>query len=163
MDSVQTFGVCGEGSSPSGGITKMKNKKLKIEKFLPTVILVFFFLSLAGQTFAICEGPIVPCGAIGQPACEFCHILVLINNIINFILNCLTPIAAGLMLIIGGFYFLAAGPSPENVRQAKSVITAAVIGLAIVFIAWVFLNTFLDMIGVAQWTGLGTWWEITCP
>jgi len=140
----------------------MKNEKLKIKKFLPTVILVFFLLSLAGQTFAICEGPIVPCGGASNP-CQFCHIFVLINNIINFILTCLTPIAAGLMLIIGGFYFLAAGPSPEKVSQAKSIITAAVIGIVIIFVAWVFLNTFLDAIGVAEWTGLGTWWKINCP
>jgi len=109
-----------------------------------------------------CQGPIVPCGGASNP-CEFCHIFVLINNIINFILTCLTPIAAGLMMVIGGFYFLAAGPSPGKVTQAKSVITAAVIGLVIVFIAWVFLNTFLDMIGVATWTGLENWWEISCP
>jgi len=141
----------------------MKNEKLKIKKFLPTVILVLFFLSLAGQTFAICEGPLVPCGGTGQPACEFCHIFVLINNVINFILTCLAPIVGGLMLVIGGLYLLAAGPSPEKVSQAKSIITSIVIGLIIIFVAWVFLNTFLDAIGVAEWTGLKTWWKIECP
>jgi len=142
---------------------KIQNSKFKIKKFLPTVILVFFFLSLAGQTFAICEGSLVPCGGTGQPTCQFCHIFVLINNIISFILTCLAPIVAGLMLVIGGLYLLAAGPSPEKVSQAKSIITAAVIGIVIIFVAWVFLNTFLDAIGVAEWTGLKTWWEIKCP
>jgi hypothetical protein len=137
----------------------MKNEKLKIEKFLPTVILVFFFLSLAGQIFAICEGPIVPCGGEGNP-CQFCDIFVLINNIIGFILTCLTPIIAGLMLVFGGLYMLTAGPSPERVGQAKSIITSVIIGLVIIFIAWVFLNTFLSYIGLASWTG--TWWQIQC-
>ena len=140
----------------------MKNKKFKIKKFLPKIILVFFFLSLAGQVLAICTGSLVPCGGEGNP-CQFCHIFVLINNVISFILTCLAPIIAGLMLVIGGLYLLAAGPSPENVSKAKSVITSAVIGLVIIFVAWVFLNTFLAAIGVADWTGLTTWWKIKCP
>jgi len=76
------------------------------------------------------------------------------------------------MLIIGGFYLLIAGGSPELFAKGKSVLTAVVIGLVIVFVAWVFLNTFLDAIGVAKWTGLMDnpdtpevegWWKIQCP
>jgi len=75
-------------------------------------------------------------------------------------LTCLTPIIAGLMLTLGGFYFLIAGPSPEKVRDAKAIITAAVIGLVIIFVAWIFLNSFLSYIGLANWTG--KWWKINC-
>jgi hypothetical protein len=108
---------------------------------------------------AICEGPIIPC----TTNCKFCHFFVLINNILSFTLTCLAPITAGLMLIIGGFYFLIAGPSPEVLSQAKSIIWAVVIGLVIVFAAWVFLNTFLSSMGVAEWTGLEEgWWNINC-
>ena len=175
MDIIFVFGTKVRGSSPLEGIRMpghghMKNKKFKIKKFLPKIILVFFFLSLAGQVLAICTGSLVPCGGEGNP-CQFCHIFVLINNVISFILTCLAPIIAGLMLVIGGLYLLAAGPSPENVSKAKSVITSAVIGLVIIFVAWVFLNTFLDAIGVATWTGLMDnpdtpevegWWKIQC-
>jgi len=146
----------------------MKNSKSKIQNLL----IISFLILIPVSVFAICEGPIVPCGYDannnGQidaaEKCAFCHIFVLLNNIINFILTCLTPIAAGLMMVMGGFYFLAAGPNPQQVSQAKSIITAAVIGIVIIFVAWVFLNTFLTMIGVEEWTGLGTWWQITgCP
>jgi len=126
------------------------------------VALSFVFLFLANQVLAICEGPLVPCG-FGGDQCHFCHIFVLIDNIINFILTCLTPIAAGFMIIIGGIYLLIAGGSPELFDKAKKVLTGAVIGLVVIFVAWVFLNTFFDYIGVAEWTGLGTWWEIKCP
>jgi len=137
---------------------KIQNPKSKIQNLL----IITFLILIPASVFAICEGPIVPCGGAGGP-CQFCDIFVLIDNIIKLILTCLAPIAVGLMIVIGGFYFLAAGPSPEKVNQAKSVITAAIIGLVIVFIAWIFLNTFLDMIGVATWTGLGNWWKISCP
>jgi len=128
-------------------------------------ILIGFFLFPANQVLADCGGPIVPCGGQEQPACQFCHIFVLITNIINFILTCLTPVIGGLMLIIGGLYLLTAGINPQSLNRAKSVITAAIIGIVIIFIAWILLNTLLGFMGIQEWTGLGNWWEFTgkCP
>jgi len=132
--------------------------------FLITLLLFLFLVPISTQAAIICDvPPLVPCGRAGTPDCQFCHIFVLINNILNYILTCLTPIIAALMMVIGGFYLLIAGGSPELFSRAKSIVTAAVIGLVIIFVSWVFLNTFLDMIGVAEWTGLGTWWKIECP
>jgi len=152
----------------------MKNQESKVKSknlFLITGLAAVFLFS-AGSVLAICEGPIVPCG--GDNPCQFCHIFVLIANIVNYVLTCLVPIVAGLMIIIGGLYLLAAGASPETLGKAKSVITAAVIGLVIIFLAWVFLNTLLTYMGIAEWTGLldnpntpqvEGWWDFTgkCP
>ena len=123
----------------------------------------------------MCEGPIVPCGGIDNP-CNLCHIFVLINNIIDFILTCLAPIIGSLMLVIAGIMFMVAYSGgaemlpggkkggPALFSQAKKMITAVVMGLVIIFVSWVFLNTFLSFIGVAEWTGLeGGWWNIQCP
>jgi len=132
----------------------------QFSKILSVVLLVMVFLFSASSALAICEGPIVPCGGADNP-CQFCHLFVLIERIINFIFTCLVPIAASLMLIVGGLYLLIAGPSPEKVNQAKGIITAAVIGIVIIFVAWIFLNTFLDYMGIKEWTRLGTWWDFT--
>ena len=136
----------------------MKNQKLLILSLLVLLIPFSVFAAPPG-----CNTSLVPCGRTGQPACQFCDIFVLIDNVISFILTCLAPIVAILVLVIGGLYLLTAGSSPERVSKAKSIITSVVIGLVIIFVAWVFLNTFLDAIGVAEWTGLKTWWEIKCP
>lgn len=146
---------------------KIKNKKL-----VATILSVLLFLFLVpSQTFAICEGPIVPCGRAGTPSCTLCHFFELLNNIITFIFTCLAPVTAGLMLVLGGFYFLAGGVDPTKLGEAKKIIWAVVIGLIVIFIAWVFLNTFLTTIGVAEWTGfidnpatpeVEGWWEIQC-
>ena len=148
----------------------MQNSKFKIQSLSVIVFLVVSFLFLIPTQI---QAGLVPCGAsqndpdtLGineSDPCEFCHIFVLINKIISFILTRLVPIAAGLMLIIGGFYFLIAGPDPGKVSQARSIIFAVVIGIVVVFAAWVFLNTFLTTIGVSTWTGLDNWWQITCP
>ena len=67
------------------------------------------------------------------------------------------------MLIIGGLYLLISGASPKSFENAKSAITAAVVGLVIIFVSWVLLNTLFTYLGVSEWTGLESWWEIQCP
>ena len=135
-----------------------------MKKIFLIAFLTLFSLSSSAQ--AICEGPLVPCGRSGTLDCGFCHIFELLSNILAFILTCLAPIMAALMLIVGGFYFLTAGTSPAALSKAKGVVTAVVVGLVIVFASWVFLNTFMTSIGLADWSGVGTdltnWWEIRC-
>jgi len=125
------------------------------------IFLIIFLALLLVPTLS--QAALVPCGGPGQPACTLCRLFELINNILIFLLipNAeinsnfpLIPTVAGLMLIIGGFYLLIAGASPELFSKAKSILTATVIGLVICFAAWVFLNTFFMYIGVAKWTRL---------
>jgi len=56
-------------------------------------------------------------------------------NILNLILGLLALIAV-IMVIIGGFTWLTAGGNEEKVDKAKKIISAAVIGLIIVLLAW---------------------------
>jgi type IV secretory pathway VirB2 component (pilin) len=135
----------------------MNNKKLVSEFFL-----VFALLFLAGQALAICTGPLVPCGQEGNP-CQFCHLFVLFDNIIKFVLTCFAPIVAVLMIVIAGLLFIFSSGRPEIFAQAKSIITAVVIGLVIIFIAWLLVNLFFSVIGVESWTGLQSgWFKINC-
>jgi len=128
------------------------------------IVTALLLLSLIapGQALAICDGAIVPCGRSGTPDCEFCHIFELINNILVFVLTCAVPIIGSVMLVWGGFMFFSSVESPEKVKDAKNIIKAVVIGMVIIFIAWVFLNSFLTAIGVAEWTGLKDWWQVKC-
>ena len=125
-----------------------------------SVFSILFFVPF--QAYAICEGPIVPCGRASTPDCNFCHIFELVSNILNLILTCAAPIVASLMLIVGGFYFLVSGANPESLGNAKTIATAAVVGLLIIFIAYMSLNTLLASMGVAEWTGLQGGFEIEC-
>lgn len=56
-------------------------------------------------------------------------------NILNLVLGLLALIAV-VMIIIGGFTWLTAGGNEEKVDKAKKIISAAVIGLIIVLLAW---------------------------
>jgi hypothetical protein len=125
-----------------------------------SVFSIFFFPVF--QVYAICEGPIVPCGGTAGPACNFCHIFELTSNILNFILTCAAPIVASLMIIMGGFCLLVSGSNTELLAKGKTIATAAIVGLLIIFIAYMSLNTLLASMGVAEWTGLQGGFEIEC-
>jgi len=124
-------------------------------------IIFLVFLLLPSFSYALCEGELVPCGG-DKPMCEFCHIFELANNIIVYVMTCLTPIISGIMLILGGFYFMIAGVDPTKMQKGKDIALAAITGLVVIFVSWILLNTFLTNMGVAEWTGLGSWWEFSC-
>lgn len=113
---------------------------------------------------------IIPCGGEGQPACTFCHIFELTNNVIIFLLvpsafnggAALVLIAAAILFALGGFFIFSSAGNMARLEQGKKIITATVIGLLIVYCSYLFIGFLLEKMGVAGWTGLGTWWSITC-
>jgi hypothetical protein len=134
-----------------------------MRKTLLTILLISIFLPFVAQ--AGCEGPLVPCGTSTTPPCTLCHLFELLNNILDFLLTCLAPIVAVLMFTIGGLLFILSQfdiVSANIFSQAKGIVTAVVVGLVIIFASYIFLNAFLSTIGYADWTGLGTWWQINC-
>ena len=127
-----------------------------------------------GQTIHF-EG-FVPCGK-SEPApgedpevtmpCQFCHFFVMAKAVLDFIVEIVLVVGV-LMLVIGGGMFifgpLIAPGNPKLVSQAQKLMTSVVIGLIIIFGAWIFVNTFFLLIGVADWTGLREgWFIIDCP
>ncbi|MFC1789367.1 pilin [Patescibacteria group bacterium] len=107
---------------------------------------------------------LVPCGTTCCP-CQFCDFFVLFEKIIDFVLN-LVIIIAVLMIVIGGFMFLFSGANPNLFATSKRILTSTVIGLTIIFGAWIIINTFFAFIGLSdfglQLTGPGEWFIIKC-
>ena len=162
-----------------------------MRKVFPIFTILFLLLSVVPLTtnagIVQCGGfNINPDGSVGskQPDCGFCDIFKLINNIIIFFLVpspsvnngfAAVPLLATLFILIGGFYILLVGGSPTEIfkdtgakgnivalKKGKDIITAVVIGLLVVYIAWVVVNSLLTFLGVAEWTGLLSWWDIKC-
>jgi hypothetical protein len=158
----------------------MQNSKFKVKNLLIIGFLSVLFLSFApgltlAQTPGCNIGGLVECGkdinnnGTVDPSeqCGFCDIFALVSRLLVFVLTCLAPILSGLLVVIGGIYYLAAGQDPQALKDAKNIILAVVFGLVIIFVAWVVLNTFLVGIGVADWTGLDPntgpgWFQFNC-
>ena len=127
-------------------------KKIFLISFL------FLFLGI-GQV----QATLVPCGPGTEKAdCEFCDLFVMTSGILGWIFKFIVPTVAALMFIVGGLLFLFAGAKAEMFNKAKSIITAAVIGLLIIFGAWVIVNTVFSKIGVVGMPSDWRWYDIQC-
>ncbi len=58
-----------------------------------------------------------------------------------------------LMFIYGGFMFLISAGSSEKIGKAKTILIAAVVGLAIVFGSYLIIKFFLQTLGIENWNG----------
>ena len=147
---------------------KISYDKSKDMKKIFLVVFIFLFLIL-GQVQA---AGLVPCGGhiydnagniVGEePDCTLCHFFVMFNNIVKFVMFNLVPVIAVLMLMVGGVMFFFAGAQPSILIQAKGIITSVVIGLVIVFSAWVIVNTIMTKIGIVNSPSLLNWYNIEC-
>lgn len=141
-----------------------------MKKLLPILFFALFFLFSANSVLAAsaCAGPIVPCGGLdsegaAQVPCKFCHLFVMFNNLIKFLLFCIVPPIAVAGIVMAGVFFIFSRGNPGTIQKAKGIIEAVVIGLFIVFTAWILINLFFTYINVADWTGLSEgWFKYNC-
>jgi len=95
--------------------------------------------------------------------CAPCHLFVMIDGIIDFVLLKIVPPVATLILIIGGIALYFGGASPEKFNQARSILLSAIIGLVIIYTSWIIVNSTLNAVGIADWVGFGEgWFQISC-
>ena len=157
--------------------------------FLSLILSTFLFfptISFAGtyqleDGTDVCYEGLVPCGKEVQRGvvsnsdgtcpttgttvdipCQLCHFFIMFKGIIDFVLLSLIFPIAVLMLVIAGIMFFLASGDPAKLSKATAIIKSVVIGLAIIFGAWIIVNTFFSIMGFEQWTGLNTWWQIKC-
>jgi len=84
---------------------------------------------------------LVPCGTSANPApCSLCHLYVLIDNILDFIMWTIAPIVAVLAVGWAGFNIMISGEQPGLRAKGFGIIKTTVIGLAIMFAGWVLIN-----------------------
>lgn len=125
------------------------------------------------------QAGVIPCGLSqddpDQPGdqtvqCQLCHLFVLLDNIVDFVLFKIVLPVATLLLVIGGILFIFNAENPENVTKGKAILTSVLIGLVIIFAAYLIIGTFLNFIGLSGWTAdvYKDWlskgfFEIDCP
>ncbi|MDD4930815.1 MAG: pilin [Candidatus Colwellbacteria bacterium] len=94
-------------------------------------------------------------GIVPQSAQQFsattsvtwCDFVQLVNNIIGLIFYIALPVAT-VMIMYGGFLFLTAGGKDKQVAKGKTIITSAIIGLAIVLGVNIILRSIFIAIGI---------------
>lgn len=124
----------------------MKNSKICL------VASTFFLFPL----LVFAQG-LVPCGGPQDP-CTICDFGILIINITNFLIQNIAVPLAGLMILVGGLMIMFGAASEEKVKTGKKILTNAIFGVIIVFIAWLLVDTAIKVLtgSFAQRSFFGT-------
>lgn len=80
--------------------------------------------------------------------CDTCHLVELIKNVIDFIAKYVTVAGGALMLMIGGFQMVTGGLGGSSTAYQKGwhTIRNAFIGLAIILISWLAVDTVIKLL-----------------
>lgn len=119
--------------------TNDTNKKIILPILFLFLIIVPFFV------FAQNQGPFVPdCGP--QNNCGYRELLILVNNIINWIIIISVPVAAG-VFAWAGILYMTTGVM-DTKAKAKEMLWKVFWGFVVILSAWIIVttitNTFLS-------------------
>ncbi len=119
-----------------------------------------FLLSVASlmmsvPLFAFAQG-LVPCSG-GE--CQMCHIALLADRIIDFLIT-ITGILGAILFAFAGFLMVTARGNVSHVQKAKGVFLNVVVGFIILLASWLIVDTLMKMLAGDQ--AYGMWREITC-
>jgi len=135
-----------------------------LNKYKNYIISIVILTAVLLPSFSFAQG-LVPCSDKGDP-CTLCHLYKLAQNIIGFMMWYIAPALAIFIVAWGGFNILIAGGDPGRKQAGRKAITAAIVGLLIVFGAWIIINEFLLFFS-GQASGIATifsnpWTDIQC-
>lgn len=113
-------------------------------------------------------GGLVPCGRImddqdtplinEHDPCSLCAMFYMLKEIINFVMTLAIGIGVFILVVAGLLYALSTGNS-RKIELAKSAVTSTIIGIAIIFIAWLAIAVILQGMGYAN---MATWNQVNC-
>ena len=115
------------------------------KKYLKVLVIFVFLVGLVGINSA--QAGIVPCGTAENPdPCKLCHLWLLASKVINFISFTLAIPIAILLFVAAGVLFMISGGNENRITLAKSIFTNTIIGIVIIFLAWLIVDTLLKSI-----------------
>ena len=119
----------------------------KVQSFYFFIFIFSFFIF--NSVFA---AGLVPCGGRDEAPCKFCDLFKLGQNIINFLLEKVSPALAIAFIIYGGIMMMLGSGNPQKLKKSQDIIWSVVIGVVIALTVWIILNTFFHlMTGEIRW------------
>ena len=126
----------------------VRKKRMILSKLVPILIWVVP-VGLSAQ-----EG-IVPCTGTD---CDFCSLIQLADNIIDYLIGLLAVLAA-IMFAWAGFLMITAAGDTGKISRAKEIFTNVMIGVIITLAAWLIVDTVMKLLVNEEF---GFWNKITC-
>ncbi len=92
--------------------------------------------------------------------CTTCDLVVLAQNIINFLIFAAIVVAVYL-IVNAGILLITSGGNQSSIGKAKSMIRSGVIGLIVCISAWLLIDTVMKVLYDSE--EFGPWNELVCP
>ena len=92
--------------------------------------------------------------------CEFSDLVILIVRVINYLIS-VAAIVAMYQILLAGWNLMTALGNPEKIEHGKEGISHAVVGLAIIVLAFVFVNLLVNGI-FGKEGSTRPWWDTEC-
>lgn len=86
-------------------------------------------------------GGLVPC----TTNCGFCDLFTMVNRILKKMYLEIIPAITILIVVAGGYMLLTAGGKEEQAQKARSMIGNVIVGLAIMYTAWLLVHSTLSI------------------
>jgi H+/gluconate symporter-like permease len=94
------------------------------KRLLPLIIIILVTILLLSHKVYAIDNPIGANTTITN----------VIDHIVNFAIQLVTPLSA-LMILIAGFLYMTGGGNPEKIKTAHKVLIWALVGIAVVLLA----------------------------
>lgn len=125
---------------------------------LVAVVLIF---PLSVSAFSL-----VPCGGTEQSPCQFKDLVILIVRLINYLMT-VAAIVAMYHILLSGWNLITAMGNSEKVKNSREGITQAIVGFAIVVLAFVFVNLLVNGLfghpnAPTDPSRVRKWWDVNC-
>lgn len=121
-------------------VIQMNISKSKIQTVTAILLVGFFFVPQAGQARGL-----VPCGGYGESPCNIYHIFYIIALVTNWLV-----VVAGLFatyqIVNAGFWMITTMGSEEKITTNKKMMTNAIVGMVMVMMAYLMVNTTVNII-----------------
>lgn len=108
-------------------------KRMKIAFYLSVAVMLLPFIASAA---------LVPCRGV---ECQACHLIVLGQGLLNWLIGILI-VVIGVIAAVAGFRMVMSAGNPGGVTQAKSMFMNAFVGLIILLIAWLAIDTVMKQL-----------------
>ncbi len=128
-----------------------------MKKITPITLVVALFVV---PYFAIASG-LVPCGGPNETPCQFCHVITLIDNIVDWLVAVLSILVA-IIFVVSGIQLATSAGDVSAKESAKKRIINATIGFVIVLTAWLLIDIGMKSLLKTGPNTLGPWNSIQC-
>ncbi len=97
---------------------------------------------------------VVACGGPGEPSCTMCGLYSMAEGLMGYLIFTIAPLVATLAIMVYavGLMWKAAEQNPAGVLKYKRAITAAVIGLIVIFLSVGMVNFVINVMDPADKT-----------